>query len=105
MKTKGVQKFILATFLAIALMIPNVVAAETQFNKFVVFGTSLSDSGNFFADEGGLNLPPGYDLDPAFGVPESPYAIGGHHLTNGPTWIEQLAKPLGMGVSVLPAYR
>ncbi|MDH5764333.1 MAG: SGNH/GDSL hydrolase family protein, partial [Nitrospinota bacterium] len=53
----------------------------------------------------GLNLPPGYDLDPAFGVPESPYAIGGHHLTNGPTWIEQLAKPLGIGVSVLPAYR
>ena len=38
-------------------------------------------------------------------VPSAPYARGGHHLSNGPTWIEQLAQPLGLSRSVNPAFR
>jgi phospholipase/lecithinase/hemolysin len=106
MKTKSLagKKLILIGLLAIALLIPNGAFAETDFNKIVVFGTSLSDPGNFFAETHDVNVPPGYDLD-GFFVPDSAYAIGGHHLSNGATWIEQLARPLGMKASVLPAYR
>ena len=37
--------------------------------------------------------------------PSAPYARGGHHLSNGPTWIEQLAQPLGLSRSVNPAFK
>jgi outer membrane lipase/esterase len=42
-------------------------------------------------------------VDP-FLVPDAAYAIGGHHLSNGATWIEQLAQPLGLAGSVRPAF-
>jgi outer membrane lipase/esterase len=38
-------------------------------------------------------------------VPNAPNARGGHHLTNGATWIEQLARPMGLAGSVGPAFR
>jgi phospholipase/lecithinase/hemolysin len=38
-------------------------------------------------------------------VPNAPYARGGHHLTNGATWIEQLARPMGLAGTVRPAFR
>lgn len=51
----------------------------------VVFGDSLSDSGNFFVNTGEYSLQP-FEL-----VPSAPYAIGGFHFTNGHTWVELLA--------------
>jgi phospholipase/lecithinase/hemolysin len=68
-----------------------------------VFGTSLSDSGNAFALRGGVNTPPDYLMDPLL-IPSAPYARGGHHFTNGPTWIEQLARSWGLAGSVRPAF-
>jgi phospholipase/lecithinase/hemolysin len=79
-------------------------AAAQQPSHIVVFGDSLSDPGNAFALLGSANTPPDYDLDP-FLVPGAPYARGGHHFTNGATWVEQLARPLGLSGSVQPAFQ
>jgi outer membrane lipase/esterase len=68
-----------------------------------VFGTSLSDSGNAFALVGGTNTPPDYMLDPLL-VPSAPYARGGHHFSNGRTWVEQFARSLRLAGSVRPAF-
>jgi phospholipase/lecithinase/hemolysin len=38
-------------------------------------------------------------------VPEGPYAVGGHHYTNGATWIEGLARYFGLAGNARPAFR
>ena len=80
------------------------VHAETDFDTLIVFGDSLSDPGNKFAYTGLSNVPP-YDLLDDFVVPNGPYARGGHHHSNGATWIEQYARKLGLGDQVRPAYQ
>jgi phospholipase/lecithinase/hemolysin len=77
--------------------------AQGQPAPVVVFGDSLSDPGNGFAFVKTSSTPPDYGLN-ALLIPDAPYARGGHHLTNGATWIEQLAGPLGAQRSVLPAF-
>jgi phospholipase/lecithinase/hemolysin len=69
----------------------------------VVFGDSLSDSGNGFALVKTNATPPDFGLNPLL-IPSAPYARGGHHLTNGKTWIEELAGSLGAQRDVLPAF-
>jgi len=54
---------------------------SAPFSRIVVFGDSLSDTGNFYHLTGGLEPPP-------------PYAGG--RFSNGPLWIEYLAAALGM---------
>lgn len=56
--------------------------------KLVVFGDSLSDPGNLYALTGLSTVAP-YEL-----IPAAPYEIGDFHLTNGETWVEQLAHTL-----------
>jgi outer membrane lipase/esterase len=78
------------------------------FDRIVVFGTSLSDPGNAFALSH-QHLEPPYThpaLNPLTLIPESewPYKVGGNRFSNGPTWVEQLAKPIGLSASVKPAY-
>ena len=106
MNSKPVKRkqTILMALLMFILLVPNGAGAQADFDRFVIFGTSLSDPGNLFAETHEVNVPPEYNLDEFF-VPNAAYAIGGHHLTNGPTWIEQLATQLGMKASVLPASR
>ncbi len=87
---------------ACALALSNGAAAQPRFDSLVIFGTSLSDPGNFFALGGGNNTPPSYLVDP-FLVPSVPYARGGHHFSDGATWVEQLARSLGMAASAKPA--
>jgi outer membrane lipase/esterase len=70
----------------------------------VVFGTSLSDPGNDFALRGIENVPP-YDTLDFFLIPDAPYAKGGHHVSNGATWVEQFARSLGLAGSVRPAFQ
>jgi phospholipase/lecithinase/hemolysin len=79
-------------------------AAQPSFNRLVVFGTSLSDPGNFFALHHINNTPPYTVYVDSLLVPSAAYAIGGHHLSNGTTWIEQLAQPLGLAATVRPAF-
>ena len=76
---------------------------HAPYSGIVVFGTSLSDSGNAFALRGGTNTPPDYDLNPLL-IPNAPYMRGGHHFSNGATWVEQFARSLGLAGTVRPAY-
>ncbi|MGE5790164.1 MAG: SGNH/GDSL hydrolase family protein [Syntrophaceae bacterium] len=108
MKSMSLKTFALAGLLAVALVTPNLAPAGS-FEQIVVFGTSLSDPGNAFylkktvsADE--VQLTPPYDTLDQLLIPGSPYAKGGHHFSNGATWIEQLARPLGLAGSVRPAF-
>ncbi len=100
MQLRNSRYFIAAAVMAAAIA---PAAAETQFDRIVVFGTSLSDSGNAFALRGNTPVPPDYLVDP-FLVPSAPYARGGHHFSNGATWVEQFARPLGLAGSVKPAF-
>jgi len=72
---------------------------DRPFARLVSFGDSLSDSGSFFALVG-LNSTPPYSP-----IPDAPYAIGANHFTNGPTWVEQLARMIDVTPSAGPAYR
>lgn len=58
-------------------------AGSTPFSRIVVFGDSLSDTGNLYLLSGGY--------------PPAPYAEG--RFSNGPLWIEYLAEKMGMQVS------
>jgi phospholipase/lecithinase/hemolysin len=102
--TASLTRWTLASVLALALVSPLLASAQASFKRIVVFGTSLSDPGNAFALAGGTNTPPDYDNDP-FLVPNTPYARGGHHFSNGATWIEQFARPIGLAGNVGPAFR
>jgi phospholipase/lecithinase/hemolysin len=70
-----------------------------DFSGMVVFGTSLSDPGNHFIEFGTTALQPFAPL------PDASYAIGGHHFTNGATWVEQVATSLHLPTSGNPALR
>jgi phospholipase/lecithinase/hemolysin len=103
------EKSTLARWMPTACMI--VAAAATggravaaSGDRIVVFGTSLSDPGNAFVLTGGTNAPPTYSVSPLL-IPDRPYDRGGHHFSNGATWIEQLASSHGLGTSVQPAFR
>ena len=58
-------------------------AKSTPFSRIIIFGDSLSDTGDFFQRTGGL-------------VPPPPYADG--RFSNGPLWIEYLANDMGMQI-------
>jgi phospholipase/lecithinase/hemolysin len=90
--------------LALVLAAPGRAVAQPPYDGIVVFGTSLSDSGNAFALRGGANTPPDYVVDPLL-IPSAPYARGGHHFTNGATWVEQYARSRGLAGTVQPAFR
>lgn len=88
----------------LALVASNRTAhAQPPGQVVVVFGDSLSDPGNGFSFVKTSATPPDFTLSPLL-IPSAPYATGGHHLTNGPTWIEQLAGSLGTERSALPAF-
>ena len=69
------------------------------FTDLVIFGDSLSDPGNRFAVTGETANPP---FDP---VPSAAYGVGGHHFSNGRTWVEVMAQDLGLTESAKPAHR
>lgn len=105
-------KFWLASILlALVAFAPGWTAADglrRPFDRIVVFGDSLSDPGNAFALTGQNLSPPSYGMTTAEElltlIPDAPYAKGGNHFSNGPTWIEDLARPLGLARSVRPAF-
>jgi outer membrane lipase/esterase len=90
--------------LLLSILLSGQSRAEVSYNGLVVFGDSLSDPGNKFVETGLSNTPP-YNLLDAFLIPDGPYTRGGLHHSNGKTWVEQYAKPLGMGKLVRPALR
>jgi len=64
--------------------------AENKYSELVVFGDSLSDPGNVYELTGTSSKRP----FAAGNIPSAPYAIGGHHFSNGKTWSEKLSKSL-----------
>jgi len=95
------------------------IAQQKQFDRIVVFGTSLSDPGNAFvllsdpaafgfSDECDMGTPanvPPYDALDELLIPDGSYARGGHHVSNGATWVEQLARSKALSGNTRPALR
>ncbi len=98
------KKRIVAAVIMVLSIVP--FTAQAAPGRIVVFGTSLSDPGNAFALKGGVNTSP-YD-DPvkmdASLIPDVPYAQGGHHFSNGATWVEQFARLQGLAGNTRPAF-
>ena len=103
-------------FAILVFGLPGMASAQLSFNSIVVFGTSVSDPGNAYTllahPIAGLNLdssvsqntPPYDTLDESL-VPSAPYARGGHHFSNGATWIEQFAQGRGYAANVAAAFK
>ncbi len=107
MKRILVVKWTVMSFLALVLLMPGWAAAQTTYGRIVVFGDSLSDPGNAYILKGGENTPPYNDpakLDELL-IPDVPYATGGHHFSNGATWVEQLARPMGLAGNARPGFQ
>jgi phospholipase/lecithinase/hemolysin len=100
------KHWMLASLSACTLAAAGWANAQAPFSRIVVFGTSLSDSGNAFVLTGQQSTAPDYGMD-AFSllIPDAAYAAGGLHFSNGATWVEQLARSMGMAASVGPALR
>jgi phospholipase/lecithinase/hemolysin len=89
------------------------VAQAQPIDRVVVFGGSLSDTGNAFmflsdpAHQGcgaPQNVPP-YDTLDELLVPDGPYARGGHHFSDGATWVEGFTRSLALAGNARPALR
>jgi phospholipase/lecithinase/hemolysin len=91
--------------LMLQFFLPALSASQNDTNGLVVFGDSLSDTGNKYAITGFANTPPYSELLEFFLVADGPYTRGGLHHSNGATWIEQYARPLGQAGYVRPALR
>ncbi|MES9978481.1 MAG: SGNH/GDSL hydrolase family protein, partial [Candidatus Thiodiazotropha sp. 6PLUC5] len=87
----------------ILLLGPGLAFADKEFDRVVVFGDSLSDPGNAFSLSGVSIKPPYSSLD-EFLIPGAPYARGGHHFSNGETWVERFAAKLDLKESAGPAF-
>ena len=74
-------------------------ARADESRGLVFFGDSLTDPGNHYIAFGQVTRPP---YQP---VAIYPYAIGGHHFSNGPTWAEDLSDELDTPISGKPALR
>lgn len=107
------RKILAAVSAAIALVSGQALAQYSSIDRVVVFGASLSDTGNSFvwlSDPANqhcgtrLSVPPYEALDD-LRVPDGPYAKGGHHFTNGATWVEGLARYLALAGNARPAFK
>jgi len=104
-KSSVVWRWMAVCLLAVVIAAPMETAAQTTFSRIVVFGDSLSDPGNDFALINTQNTPPYDNIDPVTIIPHAPYAKGGHHYSNGATWVEQFAKLRGLAQYVTPAWK
>jgi phospholipase/lecithinase/hemolysin len=88
---KRIAKFRFSFVLVASVLLAAEISAAhaTAFSRIIVFGDSLSDTGNFFALTGGVRSPP-------------PYFEG--RFCNGPIWVEYLADDLGMSFNTEDNY-
>ena len=101
MKRKSFVSVFLAALVLLGTL-PQPAAAEwkdsRKFTGRYVFGDSLSDPGNAFAVTGAVAT----GTEP---IPSAPYDVNGHRFTNGPTWVEVLARQARLLRGALPALR
>lgn len=102
-----------AVSVALTLMSAQVFAQYSKIDRVVVFGASLSDTGNSFvwlSDPANqncgtrLSVPP-YDMLDDLKTPDGPYAKGGQHFSNGATWVEGVARYLALAGNARPAFK
>lgn len=91
------------TVIALLALLPlatGVAVADTEhgYSRIFIFGASFMDSGNHFAFTGETAHPPFEFLGPSYGV-------GGHHFSNGRTWVEVLAQDMELTDWAKPAWR
>lgn len=107
------QWTLLGSSVLVALLCSQALAQHSSIDRVVAFGASLTDTGNSFvwlSDPANqscgarLNVPPYEALDDLL-IPDAPYAIGGHHYTNGATWVEGMARYLALAGNARPAFR
>jgi phospholipase/lecithinase/hemolysin len=91
-------KYIFLWMLGLSL-ITSAYSRAGDFDAMIVFGDSLSDPGNYYQLFGEQEVMP-FEPD---NVPGAPYPMGGHHFSNGETWIEQLTRSLKIPQSGSPA--
>jgi outer membrane lipase/esterase len=90
----------LAALLALLPLAAGPAFAEPDdgYSRMFVFGASFIDPGNHFAVTGETAHPPFELFGPSYGV-------GGHHFSNGRTWVELMAQEMGLTRWAKPAYR
>jgi outer membrane lipase/esterase len=95
------RNLLLGALLALAGVLP-ITAGAVPFSSVIVFGDSISDSGNnaFVSDFFGFPTFPRGARTPTpvanqMFVPTLPYASSNRY-SNGPVWVEQLAATLGL---------
>lgn len=97
MNTQTATKLVCSIAVMLAIGIPQETSAETTGERedFVIFGDSLSDTGNRFYDTGEMNTP-SYEFAASENlIPSLAYATGGPTYTNGKVWVQHLARSLG----------
>jgi phospholipase/lecithinase/hemolysin len=99
MKRMTIWAQLTAVLCLLALGALPAAARADESRGLVFFGDSLTDPGNHYIAFGQVTRPP---YQP---VPIYPYAVGGHHFSNGPTWAEDLTDGLDTPVSGKPALR
>ena len=93
-------KRMMVALLALLPLATGVAVADTEhgYSRMFVFGASFIDPGNHFAVTGETAHPPFVLFGPSYGV-------GGHHFSNGRTWVELLAQEMELTEWAKPAYR
>ena len=93
-------KRMMVALLALLPLATGVAVADDEhgYSRMFVFGASFIDPGNHFAFTGETAHPPFELFGPSYGV-------GGHHFSNGRTWVEVLAQEMGLTEWAKPAYR
>ena len=81
-------KYVLTSLLLALLAAPSIAGADDDYSRLVVFGDSLSDTGNNFVILGATSAAP-YDPIPTFPYDSLRYS-------NGKVWIERLAGELDL---------
>lgn len=84
----SIRPHAIVTCMLLGLGLSATALAQPGAPRVFIFGDSLSDAGNVHALTGETARAP---YAP---IPSAPYAIGGHHFSNGKTWAERLAQSL-----------
>jgi len=97
---KTLKRTMVAVLAMLALATGTAVAdTDHGYSRIYIFGASFMDSGNHFALTGETAHPP-FEL-----INFASYGIGGHHPSNGRTWVEVLAQEMELTEWAKPAYR
>lgn len=94
------KKIVYGLIITMTLCVASVHAGPEK-SDIYVFGDSLSDPGNAFVVTGEVSVRPFNTSN----IPDAAYARGGHHFSNGETWIEQLSADLKLKGGSGPALR